>query len=113
MSQSPFAARNEDRALRAAIAHPRTVQVKIRRMKTKLRQNRKLRLAIGASILAWLVVGAVSYRTMVVSRAADRSVRHTHEVLENLQDLLSAVESIESSDRGFVLTGQESYIETH
>src|ERR1700722_6118303 len=59
--------------------------------------------------LTLLVVGAVSYRGMAVSRESDRWVRHTHEVLENLQDLAVAVKSIESGDRGFALTGNESY----
>jgi PAS domain S-box-containing protein len=71
--------------------------------------NWKIRLAFGAAILASLVVGAISYRTMVVSRDSDRWVRHTHEVLENLQDLLIASESIESSYRGFVLTGEQAH----
>ena len=34
-------------------------------------------------------------------------------VLENLQNLLFAMGSIESSYRGFVLTGKESYIESY
>jgi CHASE3 domain sensor protein len=66
-------------------------------------------LAFGAAILAWPVVGAISYRTMVVSRDSERWVRHTHEVLENLQNLLIASGSTESSYRGFVLTGQQRH----
>ena len=37
---------------------------------------------------------------------------HTHEVIENLQDLLLAMEGIESSSSGFALTGKESYLES-
>jgi hypothetical protein len=48
---------------------------------------------------------------MVISGESDRSVRHTHEILENLDDLLVAMGSIESGYRGFVLTGEESYLE--
>jgi PAS domain S-box-containing protein len=75
--------------------------------------NWKIRLAFGAAILALLIVGAISYRTMAVSRDSERWVRHTHEVLENLQDLLIASESIESSYRGFVLTGEQSHFESY
>ena len=38
-------------------------------------------------------------------------MRHTHEVLEKLQDLLSALQSIESSSPGFVLTGSDEYLD--
>jgi CHASE3 domain sensor protein len=37
----------------------------------------------------------------------------THEILENLQDLRFALESVESSVRGYVLTGKESYLDTY
>ena len=75
--------------------------------------TRKVQLAFGSAILTLLVVGAVSYRSMVVSRESDRWVRHTHEVIENLQDLLLAMEGMESSYRGFALTGKESYLESY
>jgi PAS domain S-box-containing protein len=75
--------------------------------------NWKIRLAFGAAILALLVVGAISYRTMAVSLDSERWVRHTHEVLENLRDLLIASESIESSYRGFVLTGDRAHFASY
>src|ERR1700720_473733 len=75
--------------------------------------NRKLQLAFGSAIFALLVVGAISYRGLVVSSESDRWVRHTHEVLDNLQDLLFTVGSLESSYRGFILTGKESYLESY
>jgi PAS domain S-box-containing protein len=82
-------------------------------MKTKSLLNRKVHLALGAGILAWLVVAAISYRSMVASTESDRWVRHTHEVLENLQNLLAEMQSTESSYRGFALTGEESYFESY
>jgi PAS domain S-box-containing protein len=82
-------------------------------MKTNSRSTRKVQLALGAAILALLVLGATSYRAMTTSTESDRLVRHTHEVLENLQNLLSAAGSIESSYRGFALTGKESYLDSY
>ena len=82
-------------------------------MQTKSLLNRRVQLALGAAILASLVVGVISYRSMVASTAGDRWVRHTHEVLEKLQNLLTAVQSIESSYRGFATTGEESYLESY
>jgi PAS domain S-box-containing protein len=79
--------------------------------KSRIRLN--VGVAFSAAILALLVVGAVAYRGMVVSAESDRWVRHTHEVLENTQSLDSAVQSAESSDRGFVLTGNNSYLDSY
>jgi PAS domain S-box-containing protein len=80
-------------------------------MKSLLR--RKVRLAFGSAILTLLAVGAISYHGMAVSAESGRWVRHSHEVLENLQELLSATNGIDSSYRGFVLTGNETYIESY
>jgi CHASE3 domain sensor protein len=82
-------------------------------MKTKSLLNRKVQLAFGSAIAILLVVAAFSYRGMVVFSESDRWVRHSHEVLETLQELLFAVQSIEASSRGFVLTGEESYLESY
>ena len=82
-------------------------------MKTKSVVNRRVQLALGAAILASLVVGTISYRSMAASSESNRWVRHNHEVLENLQNLLGAMQSIESSYRGFALTGEKSYLESY
>jgi PAS domain S-box-containing protein len=82
-------------------------------MKTNSLSNRKVQLALGAAILALLVLGVTSYRAIASSTESERVVRHTHEVLEKLQNLLSAMESIESSYRGFALTGKESYLDSY
>ena len=82
-------------------------------MKTKPMLNRKVQLSFGSAIAILFVLGAFSYRSMVVSSESDQSVWHTHEVLESLQQLLFAMQSIESSSRGFVLTGEESYLDTY
>jgi len=79
-------------------------------MKTQSVLRRKLQLAFGSAVLALLIVGAVSYRSMVESSESDSWVRHTHEVLENLQDLLAATQTVESNARAYVLTGDESFL---
>jgi CHASE3 domain len=82
-------------------------------VKTKSLLNRSVQLALGAAILASLDVGAVFCRSTVASTAGDRWVRHAHEVLEKLQNSRTAVQSIESSDRRFATTGEESYLESY
>jgi diguanylate cyclase (GGDEF)-like protein/PAS domain S-box-containing protein len=72
--------------------------------------NRKVQLAFGLAVLTLLMAGGMSYRAVAVSGESDRWVRHTHEILETLEDLLSTMRSIESSNRGFALTGNEAYL---
>jgi PAS domain S-box-containing protein len=79
-------------------------------MNTNFLSSRRLQLAFGSAILALLVVGAISYRGMLESRESARWVHHTHEVLENLQDLLAAMQTVESNARGYLLTGDESFL---
>jgi PAS domain S-box-containing protein len=81
-------------------------------MKTRSLFNRKVQLAFGSAILALLIVGAMSFRGIAVSTESDRWVRHTHEVLEDLQSSLSTMLDIESSYRGFVITGDEQFFKS-
>jgi len=78
---------------------------------TKSVLNRTVLLAFGSAILVLFVIGAISYRALGVSEESDRWVRHTHEVLEKLQAMSSAVQATESSYRQFALTGSEEYVE--
>jgi PAS domain S-box-containing protein len=82
-------------------------------MKTKSLLNLKVQLAFGAAILTMLAVGAISYRALAVSGELDQLVGHTHEVLENLQKMMLAMQNVESSFRGMVVTGNESYIDSY
>jgi diguanylate cyclase (GGDEF)-like protein len=75
--------------------------------------NRKVRLGFGFAMLTLLLMGAVSYRWMVISDESGRWARHTNEVLTNIQSLLLAMESIKSSSREFVLTGKESDLDLY
>ncbi len=81
-------------------------------MQTTYRLNRKVQLIFASALLTLIVVGAVYYRELAASRESDRWVRHTHEVLASLQDFGLAMESVEASSRGFVLTGEEAYFKS-
>ena len=82
-------------------------------MKTKSLLNRKVQLAFGAVILTLVAVGTISSRALAVSGELNRWVGHTHEVLENLEKLMLAMQNVESSFRGMVVTGKESYLESY
>jgi methyl-accepting chemotaxis protein len=76
----------------------------------KMLANWKVQLAFAAAFVTLFVVGALSYRTMVVSAESDRWVEHTQEVLENLRTLKFEMGAISANVRGYVLTGNEAYI---
>src|SRR5271165_4825964 len=77
-------------------------------MKTRFRSNRAVLLAFGSAILALLIVSVISYRSVITARESDQWVRHSHEVLDSLQDLRFAMGEVQSSARTFVLTGENS-----
>jgi PAS domain S-box-containing protein len=82
-------------------------------MTTKSVLNRRVQFAFACAVLTLMAVGAISYQGMIVSANSDRWVRHTDDVLENLQRLLSTIRNVESSYRGFVLTGKEPYANSY
>ena len=82
-------------------------------MNSKSLLNRKVQIAFGSAIVILLVMGAFSYHSMVESSESNRWARHTDEVLASLQQLSFATTKVESSSRGFALSGQESYLETY
>jgi PAS domain S-box-containing protein len=75
--------------------------------------DRKLRLTVGFAILTLLLVGALSYRWLLVSVESSQLVRHTRDVVQSIQDLNLAMESIEAISRGFALTGRETDLENY
>ena len=81
-------------------------------MKTESVLKRKDRLAFGIAVVALLIVGAISYHAIALTAESDRWVQHTHEVLENLQDLLSTTERADADYRGYTLTEKENYSES-
>jgi len=81
-------------------------------MKNRPQFNRRTHLALGSAILAFLAVWAISYRGIVLLDSSDRWARNTREVVMTLQNLLSELQSVQMSCRGFLLTGKEFYLES-
>jgi diguanylate cyclase (GGDEF)-like protein/PAS domain S-box-containing protein len=75
--------------------------------------DRKVLLTLGSAILCLMVVAIASFRGMQVSDESEVWVRHTHRVLETLQDLLLAADGVDSNSREYALTGQASYLQSY
>lgn len=82
-------------------------------MKPKSFSDRKVQLTLGSAIVCLVIVTIVSFRGMAVSGESEVWVRHTHRVLETLQDLLLSADGVDSSAREFGLTGQASYLQLY
>jgi len=65
------------------------------------------------AVVAVVLVAFLSYSALRGSSDSARRVTHTLEVLEQLQALLSTLQDAETGQRGFVLTGEESYLEPY
>ena len=70
----------------------------------------KLRVGFGAALAILLAVAVFSFHSIVVVSENNLWVTHTHEVLGDLEELGFSAKSIESSSRGFALTGEESQL---
>jgi PAS domain S-box-containing protein len=82
-------------------------------MKTKTVSLRKMQFGLGLVLAILIIVGLLSYRTVAASQESAQWVRHTHEVLENLEDVLAAIQGVETSYRTFVLMGDEQFLESY
>ena len=75
----------------------------------------------GAKIGAWSAMGlalvmAIGFGAYWNTRRlleANRQVRHTHEVIEGLEHVLSVLKDAETGQRGFIITGQDHYLEPY
>jgi signal transduction histidine kinase/DNA-binding response OmpR family regulator len=69
--------------------------------------------ALTASLVAVLVIAALSYRSLDQRAEAANAVNHTNEVQDHLHQFLSHVKDAETGQRGFLLTGDEHYLEPY
>ncbi|HEY3255827.1 MAG TPA: CHASE3 domain-containing protein [Polyangiaceae bacterium] len=75
--------------------------------------GRKLALGFSIAVLTLLVIGVSGYRSTEHLIENDRLVSHTHEVRRKLADLTSFLKDTETGQRGFVITGEEAFLEPH
>jgi methyl-accepting chemotaxis protein len=75
--------------------------------------GRKLALGFAIAILTLVVIGVSGYRSTESLIENDRLVTHTHEVRTKLADFTSYLKDAETGQRGFVITGEESFVEPY
>jgi PAS domain S-box-containing protein len=75
--------------------------------------QRKVGFGFAFALACLGIVGVVSYLSVVRLNEDAAWVEHTHEVLGRLELLLAAVTDSETAERGYVITGDESYLEPY
>ncbi|MFY2763458.1 response regulator [Arenimonas sp. MALMAid1274] len=70
-------------------------------------------LGFALAALAIVLITAVSYQSLQSRSASAALVRHTSEVISGIDNLLGAFKDIETGQRGFLLTGEERYLEPY
>jgi CheY-like chemotaxis protein/CHASE3 domain sensor protein len=63
------------------------------------------------AVAAVAFISLLTYRTLQTRSIAAQRVTHTLEVLEHLESILSLVKDAETGQRGFLLTGEDPYLE--
>src|SRR5713226_8261701 len=70
-------------------------------------------IGFGLLLLILGTISVASYRSTTMLIEANQWVAHTHEVLGDLQTVLSLIQDAEIGQRGYLLTGRESYLKPH
>ncbi|MGH7537028.1 MAG: response regulator [Gemmatimonadales bacterium] len=80
-------------------------------MSTSLR--RTVMVGLGAALGILLIIGGVSYRSVSGFLAAADERRHSYEVRDGLSDVLRHLQDAETGQRGYLLTGEASYLQPY
>ena len=71
------------------------------------------RTGFALALLILAVIGVLSYRNTKVLVDADFSVARSHNLIGTLDDLLAQVLEVESATRGYLISGQEFYLDPY
>jgi signal transduction histidine kinase len=73
----------------------------------------KLIAGLAAASAVLLLVAILSYQSLVRNAADRRWVTHTYQVLQKLDDLQIGMADAETGQRGYILTGENSYLDPY
>jgi len=73
--------------------------------------GRRIAAGFALSFALLLLIGTVAYRGINSLTGTSYAVAHTHLVLEDISNLLGLLTDAETGQRGFLITGDEAYLE--
>ena len=75
--------------------------------------GKKIASGLGITLAILLIIGGLSWWNIENLLTTARQVAHTHEVLTQLEELLSVMKDAETGQRGFLLTEDPDYLEPY
>src|SRR5690606_8931556 len=73
----------------------------------------KIGCGLGLALLAITIIGSAAYRSTSNLTQAMEEVDHSHRVIESLEQLLSTIKDAETGQRGFLISGDNVYLEPY
>ena len=70
-------------------------------------------LGVAAALVFFMITGALSYSNVQTLQADADQIVHSHDVITALDGLLSAAQDAETGQRGYLLTGNDKYLEPY
>ena len=80
---------------------------------TKLNVGTKLAMGFGLALLILVAIGVVAYQSIQNLTVTAGLVSRTHEVLGTLESVLSTIKDAETGQRGYLLVGEDRYLEPY
>ncbi|WP_158796155.1 CHASE3 domain-containing protein [Pedobacter sp. L105] len=75
--------------------------------------KRNIRLGLGISLLALILSSTASYVSIRKLLESNEWLNHTSVVIQGLDDILSRMKDVETSQRGYLLTGDQVFLEPY
>jgi methyl-accepting chemotaxis protein len=75
--------------------------------------GKKVAAGFALSFLLLLAIGFVAFQSISSLTQTNELVVHTHDVIEHITELLSLAKDAETGQRGYIITGDEAYLEPY
>ncbi len=75
--------------------------------------GKKIATGFALSFVLMATIGIVAYRSINTLSTTSQMVAHTHLVLEHIDDVFSALQDAEIGGRGYIITGEESFLKPY
>ena len=82
-------------------------------MKLQISLSRKIAIGFALALLILIAIGTVSYRSTVQFAESTNIVARSHQAIAMLEAALGDLANAESEARGYVITGNISYLDSH
>ena len=73
----------------------------------------KIGAGITLALIILVIIGTVSYQSTSSLLEASTSVEHTYEVIHDVEQVIGSLNTAETGQRGYIITGEERYLEPY